>query len=53
LAEAVEKTMKNVEGCNQDLRMSDKGEIYLAKVQMERTIKDLSEEIEKLSEANF
>ncbi|CAI2364812.1 unnamed protein product [Moneuplotes crassus] len=53
LAEAVEKTMKNVEGCNQDLRMSDKGEIYLAKVQMERTIKDLSEEIEKLSETNF
>ena len=52
LAEAVEKTMKNVEGCQEDLRMSDKGEIYLAKIQLERTVEDLSAEIEILSESN-
>ena len=52
LADAVDKTMKNVESCNEDLRMSEKGEIYLAKAQLERTVKDLSEEIEHLSETN-
>lgn len=52
LADAVEKTMQTVEGVNEDLRMSDKGELFLAKTQLEKTVKDLSEEIEVLSETN-
>lgn len=52
LADAVEKTMQAVEGVHSDLRMSEKGELYLAKTQLETTIKDLTNEIETLSETN-
>lgn len=52
LADAVEKTMKSVEEVQGDLRMSEKGELYLAKMQLEMTIKNLTEEIEQLSERN-
>ena len=44
--------MKSVEETQGDLRMSEKGELYLAKMQLEMTVKNLTEEIENLSEKN-
>jgi hypothetical protein len=45
--------MQNVGSVHEDLRMSDKGELFLAKMQLELTVKDLSEEIETLSDTNY
>lgn len=45
--------MQNVESVHEDLRMSEKGELYLAKLQLELTVKDLSEEVEILSDTNY
>ena len=49
LSDSVAETMKSVENMQEDLRMSDKGELYLAKIQLERTVKNLANEVESLS----
>lgn len=49
ITEAISTTMKNTEQANEDLRMSDKGELFLANLQLQRTVKDLANEIETLS----
>lgn len=52
ITEAISTTMKNTEQANEDLRMSDKGELFLANLQLQRTVKDLANEIEILSLKN-
>ena len=52
MADAVEKTMETVERVNQELKLSDIGALYLSKMQLERTVADLSAEIELLSIKN-
>ena len=49
LSDSVAETMKSVDNMQEDLRMSDKGELYLAKIQLERTVKNLANEVESLS----
>ena len=52
LAEAVENTMDTVEHMNQDMKKSDIGALYLSKMQLWKTVEDLSIEIEQLSIKN-
>lgn len=52
LTEAVETSMKSISYMQEDLRMSDKGELMQAKIQLERTVKDLANEVESLSQSN-
>ena len=45
-------TMKYAQDCKNEIKFSDKGDLLLAKNQLEKTVKDLTEEIERLSIVN-
>ena len=52
LAEAVENTMEMVERTKWEMKRSDKGALVVSKMQLWRTVEDLTKEVEMLSSKN-